>query len=627
MDPLWHFKIGAGGEWLTGEEAGVERCTVELASRGKDTAVLYMDPARVVSYRDPVEIRFQGVTRFVGTARLVRFLRSGRSRQLVVTVDGAGTCLTRMACSQDWKAMASEEAEALSDVSSARVILGQAADGTACSAEASLAAIVQRAVAAGAPIQFGMAAMPVTLPADEMHDLTCQQAIFRVLRHAPGVCQWMDYGAATPTVHFGQGAGVDLPVRIEEDDVVARPDLACPGVRVEIEVSGTIDGEQYRRIIIQEAGNVNDPDAVHLQLSLAGSSSDRVVLNFDVETEDIPDPLDDEAWWQARHPLLKDLDVADITIIDAGRWFDGALITDAADFPRRSLSPLADVTGAGKHGRVEVFKATVDIIKRDGANNIISKQHAVPIEMECVTTDAVTKTYRVTQSASGVTGEAIPTNLAAELLALWSGVYQEGSASFAAADLWPSPGMIVLGNTPIQTVSVDSATNTCTVTFGPPQRDQQADYQAKLQGYKTRRMAYGWSKRTDGKPSGNLVDPTQKAPALVPGAGKGEAQREVIAAQDSGSRTQKVDINPAAVAFGESGDAAAKTLSPTELDVVVAGSNYQVDAKRFQVIATAAYGTAKPIIPSTASKSQYMALTLDSSLKPVWDWIKFNVPS
>jgi hypothetical protein len=32
-------------------------------------------------------------------------------------------------------------------------------------------------------------------------------------------------------------------------------------------------------------------------------------------------------------------------------------------------------------------------------------------------------------------------------------------------------------------------------------------------------------------------------------------------------------------------------------------------------------------IPGTSGKSEYMALTLDSELKPVWDWIKFNVPS
>ncbi len=367
MTREWQVKIG-DGELAYAGDLGIEEISISYASLATDVATLRCSPDLSLAYGTMVGIYYAGTRRFLG--RVVRPVAEATGTEALHTVRIAGPWewLERIPYRQAWRLWQDDE---LGTVMQSRVILNQDADGDPVAVEAQLADVVGYAASRGAPLVFGTAAVSLTLPWDEQRDLRCSQAIARCLRWAPDVCSRIDYAQATPAIHFGAGSALTLPASAEQIVSGPRDDLVVPGIVIEIERISTVStdsGPTSRRSLQYLTAGVTDAvDTLYATLQLAGPDSSRSSLRVDVLTEDIPDPLENAAWWIARHPRLQGILAADLTFIQAVRHLaaTNAVVTDAADYPRISLNPLSDLTELDVHARTEVFRAVVDIVKRD----------------------------------------------------------------------------------------------------------------------------------------------------------------------------------------------------------------------------------------------------------------------
>ena len=503
MTREWQIKVGGAVLSYAGD-LGIESIDLSFVSLATDTATLRCDPSLSLAYGTMVGIYYAGVRRFLGRVTRPSLAATGSEHYRTIRLAGPWEWLERIPYRQSWRIW---NDEALGTVLQSRVILNQDADGAPVNVETQLADIVAHAASRTAPLAFGSAAVGLTLPWDEQRDIRCSQAIARCLRFAPSVCSRIDYSRETPAIHFGPGAAISLPASAESIVTGYRDDLVVPGVTIEIERIATrsVDGQSssVRSLQYLAAGDTGAVDALYATLQLAGPDSSRTSLRVDVQTEDIPEPLENAAWWIARHPRLQGIAAPDIVFIQVQRHLAAGnapvAIEDAAAHPRLSLNPLADLPPLSVSARAEVFRAVVDLIKRDDAGEIVDAEHAVELELQVIATNARTKEYRVPQSWSSTSGEPVPANLAAELLAQFSVRYAEGSARFPARHLWPAPGDNLDG-TPVQTVSVSSADKCAEIIFGPPQHLSVADFASLLQGFRTRRASVSWQARTDGAP-------------------------------------------------------------------------------------------------------------------------------
>ena len=482
----------------------IEDFSIVYASRAADMATVACSPSVAWTYGTLIGVYFGASRVFYGRVLRSTLSREGAQTIRVYTVAGPWHWLERVTFRQTWAVFAGDE---LGVGVSSRVVLNQTAFNTPLSADGQLAEIIAYAADRGAPVAFGSSGIGLTLPFEEDRDLTCAQAVERVLRYTPDMASWIDYAQDIPTVHFGEGAALPA-VRIQSDSVTYRDDLVAPGLTIEIERVGSTNGTQYRTLEYQTAGTVTDVDALFVTLPLSGKDYSSVRRSVDVVTEEVGD-YTAAAWWAAKHPRLEGISAADVTMVSADR---GLL---AAEFPRLSSTPLPDLTAAGCKARLETFSCVCDIIKRSGSD-IVSVEYDVNLEMDFITTDAVTKTYTWRDAVSITSPETVPSGLAAALLSHWSVRYAEGVMSIPLADAFPTPGMTVL-DSPVQSVSVSSRSADASVEFGPPEHLSPQDFAARLGGFRNRRASIRFASRETGEPAetdesdGNSVGPVSSS--------------------------------------------------------------------------------------------------------------------
>lgn len=577
----WQIKIGSAA-LAEPSVYGVESIVVEYASLAPDVATLSGSSAILsAEYGDTVEIWNGGIRRFVGRVRTVPL--SGAFDR-TVQVYGAWGDLERVVFCQRWKFPA--VGGGLEWKESTRAILGQDEAGEAQSVGAQIADVVAYAASRGVSIQIGTCSIPLVLPLDEVRDLTCAQAISRMLRMTPSVCSWFNYATTPPTLNFGQSSSIS-PSRIEDSVSTIRNDLVISGLRLEIERNNDVNGVSYRTLEVLTAGEWEDIGACWASLQLAGLRSTRNIVKVNVTTEDIPANLTAASWWCARHPRLAGLDPEDVVISAAER---GA---NPGSYPRISLTPIETLEPLSVSARVETFFATADVIKRDAADEVVSVEKGVELEMQLVTTSASTRTYRYLQSFSATSPESTPDGLAAALYAHWSILYAEGSAQWPLADLWANPGML-LHSTPIQRVIVDSTASTCSAIYGPPQQLSASDLAGILSRFRSRRSSTRYEARTTGQTAAPAEDTRAttgiaRTTGHAPGA---PARTKIVAAV--GEISHAIDLHPACIAFADEEHEAAQTLQPRELRVIIDDEG-TLKAKLVQVLASEPYGDAEAV--------------------------------
>ncbi|HQU08714.1 MAG TPA: hypothetical protein PLV25_01995 [Opitutales bacterium] len=190
-----------------------------------------------------------------------------------------------------------------------RIILGQSDSGAPIGCTEQLEAIMRYAIAQGAPMALGQIDALGPLPWDESRDLSCAEAIRRVLRWAPEAVLYFDYTTALPTLHIRLRA--QMPARtvaigpgVRKLKITPRYDLVVPAVVLKYEKTHQAEGQMWTTTEC----DAFPPNATGLEfgaltmtLELEGLRATHIqqrVRTSPIEVHDI-------SWWQAHVPALK----------------------------------------------------------------------------------------------------------------------------------------------------------------------------------------------------------------------------------------------------------------------------------------------------------------------------------
>ena len=262
------------------------------------------------------------------------------------------------------------------------------------------------------------------LPADEVRDLTCAQAVNRVLRWFPKKTVRLDYSGDKPSLELIDTTTVASWAASIDKSSIVRTSTAHPitGVYLETVTTGTNDGATYRILGSQKYPSTvkaDDVDVLHATIMLAGSSSSNTYESMKTNAESDVWP-ESAGWWIRKHPRLAKYNADQIEIVEYSER------EEAEVYPNITDASVEELTKFGLKARVEKFTAHVKIGKKDDDDI----EEDVILQMKFVTSNAINgKTYRRMVGSSSVSSETIPDGLARAIYEDRSGRLNATSAS------------------------------------------------------------------------------------------------------------------------------------------------------------------------------------------------------
>src|ERR1043165_1756992 len=467
----------------TAKRWGVKSVVRRLTNQGTDTISIVMDGADIDSaapwaYGQSVLIRRAGVRWFLGRVTTIPRQGTAQGESMRYELSGPWWYLENCFFEQAWKERLSEEDPTLVDVLKTRAVLGQDVNGSRITNGQQIAAIIAMAVSRGAPLAVGNIDPDTIIPFDESKDVTCAEAIRKMMRWNPNATTWIDYSTEPhPTLHVTTRANMpteSLTVgnradAIAEVDIMPRHDLRPPAVVIKIERENDFDGDVFTSTEVLKAppeasGTEFGTLLLTMEMGGASNSMERQV----VEAESIDE--DDPNWWKRKEANLKGIG-SDFEIIPGTSSVIG--LNDEAALPR-------ELTGGAAPSWITTQQTYPVIVsasfKGTAVDGTIHK--ATPLKIQVMGTELSSKTYA--RMSSATFAEEVPTGLASQLFASLNVLHYEGSITTIEREctgrLRPGKLLNILSGhsewasmqAQIQEVVEDVGSGTTTVSFGPP---------------------------------------------------------------------------------------------------------------------------------------------------------------
>jgi uncharacterized Zn-binding protein involved in type VI secretion len=524
---------------------------LHFANRDVDTLEMPGVPNRFLAAGDVVAATYKGTCVFRGDVATIAEARGrGTDATQTVTCVGPWSKMARLVYRQNWFTGGGYSR-------SSRLVLNQHQDGSTQNLNSELYEIASHgATPCGYTVaQADVAVSTQQLPFDECRDITVADAIRRELRFFPkAVCRF-DYSGETPALKIKKKASpttaayvAAIPKNRREYVYNAHP---ITGVDLEIETTGTVDGVEYRQIDHQTAGNTSagNPDCLYATLQIKGASSNTTRQSFKSVTEDIPQNLNDAAWWKARHPRLANVAANAIAISEGSRT--------PSNYPRISAATAGELEEAGLHCEVSKFTCKATITTAD------DKEEEIFLTMNFLTTNATgttadPKTYTWVAESSSESGETVPSGLAATILAERAGSLLSERMTVRLGDALPQLGDAIVeteGTVFLQSIDVDCASLTADLKFGVPDYLSPEDMAALLSGFRNKRTSSSHTVRKTGKPddNGSNVEMGAIPPLSSTEFAPGQKAKTIIGPKAANSPSMKFD------ATGEGGNVDVKS--------------------------------------------------------------------
>lgn len=352
----------------------------------------------------------------------------------------------------------------LESIYKGRLILGQSLDGTALSVEDQIKEILNYAIAAGAPFQIGALGLNFTIPFDEVKDISCAEALQRLLRWSPDTVVYFDYATLPlPTVHLRPRShmpSLELEYsKLNALQITPRYDLQVPSVLLKYEKTHKSDNDSWTTTEVDaypEGATGQEFNAMVLTIDLVGSRSTRIKQKITTR------PIDPASitWWQSQIPFLAALPEASITL---------------HHFSRKSTLPFELVEGAiapWMHVEAEedIVRATLSYETQE------TVLHQQEVAIRLIATSSESKTFKKTLTLHSP--EATPQGLAPILYHSLHQLQYEGRLSLYGPTLEMHMGKVLniqagdasyaAMQTIIQEVHENLESQKTTLIFGPP---------------------------------------------------------------------------------------------------------------------------------------------------------------
>lgn len=467
-----------------------------------------------------------------------------------------------------------------------RVILGQKVNGTAQTISEALTEILNFAISNGAPLSIGSITPTGNIPMDEAIDITCAEAIRRLLRWVPDSACWFDYSSETPTFNCKRRSeltpvtfDLNLGAPNQELAIRSRTDLQVPAVVLRYEQVNVSDDIPYQSVTIDaypSGCTGNELGSVNMTMQLAGSNL--TMQTSEITVEELPSDLNDLTWWKSRLSELNDDSISNIVIHDADRVYAEELGDNLPnELIKGSIYPWM-----GGDVRPDEITAYVDytILFKDesGVHQVIVNKL---ISYKYISTDLTSKIYKRTDSFTA--GEAVPFGIAQAYYNSVNPLQYEGAVGLVENEVSSSvyPGMVLnIDNGQaewtnmralIHSVEEDVDNGITRISFGPPNYLGPADLIELHRANRGRKVPTSWKARGTGlsvDAASALVEFDAYTPDSKVHSEAGETQKSVF--RDKGETyAAQISIDPTLVTAIK-GDSDVE-LKPREIDVCVDG--------------------------------------------------------
>ena len=478
---------------------------LHFASKSTDTLTLGGLPPGLLAAGNTVTVQYRAdansawATVFSGdVARITDTCGRGDERQHTVVCEGPWGKMSRLVFRQTWAPNVTG-----ASFSSARVILNQAPTGEDYTITQQVQEIANFA-AAKCGFSAGTASLGNTvLPKDETRDITCAAAIQRELRFFPKKVVRFDYSGPTlvisePSTSGNAGYVADVPKTAREYVYNAHPISAVDVYTDDVQIvtgNNNVDKKiaALSHQVYPSGADTSGLDVLHCYVPLARASSHSSWKSLESDTEEITSyNLNSNVWWRNKHPRLKDIPLANITISDGD--YEPKTYTRIA---RNTADELAE---AGLHSKVAVFTCKCKIATDD------DEEEDILLTMEFLTTDATTRTYTWQTGSSSVAGETLPTGLAEALYRQRAGSLVQERMTIRLSDDWPVIGDAADGLV-LQEIDVDCGDCTAALSFGQPEALSAEDMRSLLNGFRQRGYAENAPIRANGEADASDATP------------------------------------------------------------------------------------------------------------------------
>ncbi|MDR2668071.1 MAG: hypothetical protein LBB38_03470 [Puniceicoccales bacterium] len=414
-----------------------------------------------------VTVSRDGAIWFTGTAVAMGASGTARAEDHEYGIYGPWWHLESIVYQQPWNIAIDpdDQDSQLAATMKSHIILGQNQNGEQLTMRQQLLQILNYAVACGAPLAFeiGEESLAGTFPLDECRDLSCAEAIQRVLRWAPSVRTAFDYGQEIPVLRFTERSSaqyftVPMDGKMQSLSMTPRYDLQLRAVAIKYERTHRSGSRVWRTVSVDRyPANVseNQSRVLVLTVELEGSRSQYLRQDINAATVDI----NSVQWWKRHLPALED--VENLQILSPSRQ---------SELPRELVSGcISDWMGVDCES--DIARATVAYGSGD------SEVSGQEVAVRFLATDAQTRTYAALSNF--VAEEVAPVGIAQSFFSSLSQCPFEGTLRLVGGEIASVPMGSLLrisgGQTTweamdadLQECSEDVDSGIVDLRFGPP---------------------------------------------------------------------------------------------------------------------------------------------------------------
>lgn len=453
--------IKAGGSSLSLNDLKCLKCILTRQNLSSDTLDTEFDDssdAQNWKYGQTIELFDGSLKKFRGKISQIYKVEDEKNPKIRVVAKNAFEELEQIVYQQRTLAYSNG---ILSGHSISRVVLGRAFNGLKLTVAEQARDILEYALSLNADFQIGTIDLDSKMVFDECRDISCAEALCRVLKWSPSCRMYFDYNTpGAPLLHIIKLSALenaDLQTHsglVRNYSAKRREDLSASSVSIKYERENTVDDASYLEIYEDRypADSVPDKKTIVMEVELSGSKA--YVQSTTIKTQTIrPESKD---WWRDHVACLQDLE--DFELISYSR---------SGELSYELVEGCINETLNCDYEK-DTIKGKISYTDSDGS--VVTKD----ISIRMVTTTAQSGTY--SRRVLTQTVEEIPSGLAKAIYEAASPVQYDGSVQIVGGKienyfgknitLYRHEEAITLP-TPVYYGEEDIANNLLSLKFGP----------------------------------------------------------------------------------------------------------------------------------------------------------------
>lgn len=449
---------------------GIVSAKISRKNCANDSAELVFadySQAPVVAADNLIEIFDENVRKFSGFLTQAPTVLSARKRKFTILAKNAWNELEQIVYQQSWcTASDTQNTEVtLTNVLRSKVVLGQNSEGVRINIAAQITNILNYAIECGAKFQLGNIDANSQMLLEEATDISCADAISRVLRWLPNTQVFFDYSVdGLPSINVIERKNLQQ-IQLSENcgalrklNLCARNDILVKGVVIKYEQKNT-SGDSVWRTLIEDVyppqTSAKSKNVIVMSVELAGLKENVQVMRLTCKTIE----PESKIWWTEQLGFLKKIGVDSFEILESSREW--------TSLPRQLISGnIQDYMS--KNVKLDTICATVKITDQNGTQ--VKQRVSVTVKA----TDATTGIYP--KWSMTYLPEEVPTLLAKNIYESVNELLYEGDfeiLNMGAENFIGKKISIVLADgktacAPVVSASENLSNGVTTVKFGPP---------------------------------------------------------------------------------------------------------------------------------------------------------------